>query len=111
MMTAREARHVLDCVREGQPMPAVKIDEALFILGDTAPTESANCATIGEIVDTHPSQPWATSTGLIIGCLAPRKRPALSRDDELLQSALLEPRTAQPLRGIEAVAGAIWKWL
>lgn len=43
-----------------------------------------------------------------MGVALPRE---LVTDELLLQKALLEPRTAQPLPMLQRIAGAVWKWL
>ncbi|KWT89312.1 MULTISPECIES: hypothetical protein [unclassified Variovorax] len=45
-----------------------------------------------------------------IGCAHELRPPALSRDAEAIQGALLEPRTARPLPLINRIAGAVWRW-
>lgn len=47
---------------------------------------------------------------VIGGAYTPRP-PALSRDAELTQAALLEPRTARPVPLINRIAGAVYRWL
>ena len=41
----------------------------------------------------------------------PAPRQIQGRDAITLQSALLEPRTAQPQTRIQQLLGGIWKWL
>jgi len=41
----------------------------------------------------------------------PRQRIDLTGDSLRLQSALLDPRTAQPVSRVQRVIGAIWRWL
>jgi len=52
-----------------------------------------------------------TATGLRIGIAYIPPAPAMTRTDELVQAALLEPRTAQPMSLLQSVLGAIWRWL
>lgn len=46
-----------------------------------------------------------------IGCAHTPKPAPLTRDAELTQAALLEPRTARPLSLLQRIAGALWAWL
>lgn len=50
--------------------------------------------------------------GILIGCLhQPRRHPDdFTSNEEQLQSALLEPRTAKPLPLLQRIAGAVWRW-
>jgi hypothetical protein len=48
--------------------------------------------------------------GILIGSRWERGPIPLAADAELIQSALLEKRTARPLPVLQRVAGAIWKW-
>lgn len=51
-----------------------------------------------------------TCRGIVIGgAIAPRM-PEFSADAELLQEAVLEPRTAKPLPVLQRIAGALWRW-
>jgi hypothetical protein len=52
-----------------------------------------------------------TPAGVRIGSAWQPPPARLDRDQQQVQAALLEPRTAQPLRGISRVFGAIWKRL
>lgn len=52
-----------------------------------------------------------TATGLRIGIAHQRPLPAIDREAERLQAALLEPRTARPLTPLQRVLGAAWRWL
>lgn len=52
-----------------------------------------------------------TATGLRIGIAHQRPLPAIDRDAQRLQTALLEPRTARPLPQLQRVLGAVWRWL
>ena len=51
-----------------------------------------------------------TCRGIHIGgALAPRL-PEFSKDAELIQEALLEPRTARDAPVLQRIAGAVWRW-
>lgn len=54
---------------------------------------------------------YAVDTGkCVIGRAYVRPSPRIvSRDAEHLQTALLEPRTAQPLPLVQRIAGAFWR--
>lgn len=54
---------------------------------------------------------FALDTGrVVIGrAYVPPPPRIVSRDAERLQSALLEPKTAQPLPLVQRIAGAIWR--
>ena len=54
---------------------------------------------------------YAVDTGkLVIGrAYVPPSPRIVSRDAERLQSALLEPKTAQPLPLVQRIAGAFWR--
>lgn len=54
---------------------------------------------------------YAVDTGkCVIGrAYVPPSPRIVSRDAEHLQTALLEPRTAQPLSLVQRVAGALWR--
>lgn len=52
-----------------------------------------------------------TSTGILIGSRWTPKPAPLPADAELLQSALLEPRTARPIPLPHRLIGAIVGWL
>lgn len=51
-----------------------------------------------------------TRTGILIGCRHVRGPAPLPADEELIQRALLEPRTARPLPWLQRIAGACWAW-
>lgn len=72
-------------------------------------TVSTNSKTI-QTIEARPTGPWRTSSGVVVGCMCEPRPPALDRDALLLQEALLEPRTAQPLPTPARVLGAFWKW-
>lgn len=50
--------------------------------------------------------------GVLIGCAhQPRRHPHdFTVNEERLQSALLEPRTAKPLPLLQRIAGAVCRW-
>lgn len=52
-----------------------------------------------------------TPAGVRIGSAWQPPPARLDRDQQQVQAALLEPRTAEPLRGAARVFGAIWKRL
>ncbi len=52
-----------------------------------------------------------TPTGIRIGIAHQPRLAAVEGDGLLLQDALLEARTAQPLPLLQRVAGAVWRWL
>jgi len=52
-----------------------------------------------------------TCKGVQIGITARPRMPHPDEDGGLVQEALLEPRTARPLRLIQRAAGAVWRWL
>lgn len=52
-----------------------------------------------------------TATGLRIGIAHQRPLPAIDREAERLQAALLEPRTARPLLMLQRIVGRVWQWL
>jgi hypothetical protein len=52
------------------------------------------------------------NTGKVqIGLLCRRPMPAIHGDALLLQSALLERRTARPLSRLQRLLGKVWQWL
>lgn len=53
-----------------------------------------------------------TDTGkVVIGCAhVPAPTQQISADHELLQAALLEPRTAAPRPFLHRFAGSVWRW-
>lgn len=59
----------------------------------------------------HICRTHVTRAGIVIGGAYIPPAPAMTRTDELVQAALLEPRTAQPMSLLQSVLGAIWRWL
>ena len=51
-----------------------------------------------------------TCRGLHIGGAVTPPLPIFSVDAELIQQALLEPRTSRPLPVLQRIAGAVWRW-
>lgn len=51
-----------------------------------------------------------TASGAVLLSATPFPTPPLTQDDELLQAALLEPRTAAPLPRFLRLVGDIWRW-
>jgi hypothetical protein len=52
-----------------------------------------------------------TPAGITIGIAhQPRPQP-MGSQAEILQAALLEPRTARPLAPVQRLLGALWSWL
>ncbi|MBK5203892.1 MAG: hypothetical protein JJD98_00335 [Polaromonas sp.] len=54
---------------------------------------------------------FITRSGLQVGLLYQRPMPAIHGDGYLLQTALLDPRSAQPLSLLMRVLGRVWQWL
>lgn len=55
--------------------------------------------------------PYATKSGVQIGIRAPFTMPIIQGHALMLQSALLDKRTATPLSSLQRFFGAIWRWL
>jgi len=51
-----------------------------------------------------------TCRGVVIGGAIQPQKPVLGAHAELLQAAVLEPRTAKPLPLLQRIAGAVWRW-
>lgn len=106
-MNAHDAHALLDRVREGRPVPLPTINEALAVCGDLNQKEDD----MKTIIDTNPREPWKTSTGVHVGILAPKRLPVMSRDEERIQAAMLDPRTTKRTTKIRAIAGSLLKGL
>lgn len=75
-------------------------------------TPSEGWASADRILRTVPiGSGYAVDTGkCVIGRAYVRPSPrVISRDAEHLQTALLEPRTAEPLPLVQRLAGALWR--
>lgn len=51
-----------------------------------------------------------TATGAVLITDSPFPKAELTPDDELLQAALLEPRTATRPPLLQRLAGELWRW-
>ena len=65
--------------------------------------------------DYHPPRVLAnaraiTCRGIVIGGAIAPPVPTMTQDGELIQAALLDPRTAQPQTAWRRVMGALWGW-
>lgn len=54
---------------------------------------------------------YQTPSGIKIGLLYRRPMPPVDGDSQLLQSAILDPRTRKPRPTLMRALGKIWKWL
>lgn len=61
---------------------------------------------------TAAGRPCIDTGKLVIGIAhVPGPIKQFSRDQERLQAALLEPKTAIPATALHRLAGAVWQWL
>lgn len=51
-----------------------------------------------------------TCRGIVIGGAIAPPMPTMPKDGELIQAALLDPRTAQPQTAWRRAMGALWGW-
>ncbi len=51
-----------------------------------------------------------TCRGVVIGGAIAPPLPTMPKDGELIQAALLDPRTAQPQTAWRRAMGALWGW-
>lgn len=57
----------------------------------------------------HRCRTTVTKSGIVIGGAYVPPPPRLTRDQEAIQAALLEPRTARPLTGARRILGFFWR--
>ena len=65
--------------------------------------------------DYHPPRVLAnaraiTCRGIVIGGAIAPPVPTMTQDGELIQAALLDPRTAKPQTTLQRALGALWGW-